>query len=50
VVEDLARARVALPARLTAHEIEVQRMEPIPPSLEDVFVALVHAQGGAPVD
>jgi ABC-2 type transport system ATP-binding protein len=49
-VTDVAGARAALPARLTAHGVTVTGIEQIEPSLEDVFVALVRAEGGAPVD
>jgi ABC-2 type transport system ATP-binding protein len=41
-----ARVREAL----AAHGIEVAGIRPVEPSLEDVFIALVEAAGGAPVD
>jgi ABC-2 type transport system ATP-binding protein len=39
-----------LPARLAARGIEVAGLREIRPSLEDVFIALVQAAGGAPED
>jgi ABC-2 type transport system ATP-binding protein len=50
VARDLEAAETALTARLAAHGIVLRGMEPIPPSLEDVFVALVSEAGGAPID
>jgi ABC-2 type transport system ATP-binding protein len=50
MVRDLESAAVALPARLAAQGVRLRSMEPIPPSLEDVFVALITEAGGAPVD
>ena len=49
-VEDMSAALDGIPAALAAHQIEVRSMQPIAPSLEDVFIALVQAAGGAPVD
>jgi ABC-2 type transport system ATP-binding protein len=49
-VTDVAAAMVALPARLAAHGVSVDGVEQIAPSLEDVFVARVRAEGGAPAD
>ncbi len=49
-VRDAGRARVALPAVLGAHGVAVHGIRVVEPSLEDVFVALVHAAGGAPTD
>ncbi len=49
-VEDTSAALDGIPAALAAHQIEVRSMQPIAPSLEDVFIALVQAAGGAPVD
>jgi ABC-2 type transport system ATP-binding protein len=46
-VRDLEAARVALPRWLAARGITVHGLEVVEPSLEDVFVALVHAAGGA---
>jgi len=43
VVQDAVQAIPGLRAALTAHNIHVGRMEPIPPSLEDVFVSLTSA-------
>ena len=37
-------------AHLTAAAIPWSAIEPIAPSLEDVFVALVRAEGGAPIE
>jgi ABC-2 type transport system ATP-binding protein len=47
LVEDAAAAREALPAALAARGIGVRALRVVEPSLEDVFVALVHAAGGA---
>jgi ABC-2 type transport system ATP-binding protein len=47
VVEDIDRARSTIPAALESHGLAVLGMEKILPSLEDVFVSLVRAQGGA---
>jgi ABC-2 type transport system ATP-binding protein len=47
VVEDAAEGRVALAAALQARSIGVRSVERVEPSLEDVFVALVRAEGGA---
>ncbi len=49
-VRDADRARTALPALLAARGIAVHGLEVVEPSLEDVFVALVHAAGGALAD
>jgi len=49
-VTDVAQARATLPARLADHGVAVEGVEQITPSLEDVFVARVRAEGGAPVD
>jgi len=46
-VEDARAASATLPALLAARGLAVDRIEPIPPSLEDVFVALVRREGGA---
>jgi len=40
----------SLPAVLAARGIAVSSLRPIPPSLEDVFIARIQAAGGAPVD
>jgi drug efflux transport system ATP-binding protein len=50
MVRDLEAARTALPERLAAQGVTLRDMQQIPPSLEDVFVALVSEAGGAPVD
>ena len=47
VVEDMDRARATIPSTLKPHGITVLEMEKISPSLEDVFVSLVRAEGGA---
>ncbi|MEW6681353.1 MAG: ABC transporter ATP-binding protein [Nitrospirota bacterium] len=47
VVEDEGQARRMIPERLAAHNVTVRGIERIEPSLEDVFVALVRAEGGA---
>jgi ABC-2 type transport system ATP-binding protein len=46
LVEDADAARQALPALLAQRGIAVSEVRAIEPSLEDVFVALVHASGG----
>jgi ABC-2 type transport system ATP-binding protein len=50
MVRDEAAARTALSAHLAAHGVVVRSVTSIPPSLEDVFVAHVHAAGGAPTE
>jgi ABC-2 type transport system ATP-binding protein len=47
VVKDAAQAIPAIREALTAQNMQVHRIEPIPPSLEDVFVALTSPQPGA---
>jgi ABC-2 type transport system ATP-binding protein len=47
VVDDLEAVRGAIPAALAARGIAVRGMNPVSASLEDVFVALVQAEGGA---
>jgi ABC-2 type transport system ATP-binding protein len=47
IVRDLDRARETLPRLLRAAGVPVDSLEPVAPSLEDVFVALVMEQGGA---
>ncbi len=49
-VRDLAEARTAIPQLLEAHRVAYTAMEEIAPSLEDVFIALVRSEGGAPLD
>ena len=46
-VEDARAAREALPGILVAKGLSAERITPIEPSLEDVFVALVRREGGA---
>jgi drug efflux transport system ATP-binding protein len=48
--EDPSAARSRIRDLLAAKGIEVQSIEPIQPSLEDVFVALVEKAGGAVVE
>jgi ABC-2 type transport system ATP-binding protein len=50
LVEDATAARAAFPALLARNGIAVRGITEIAPSLEDVFVARVQAEGGAPVD
>lgn len=47
VVDSVAGATAALPGFLAARGIAVESIEPVRPSLEDVFVALVRKEGGA---
>ena len=49
-VEDEERARAAIPQVLAEAGIAMEKIERITPSLEDVFISLVHAEGGAPID
>ena len=49
-VRDLEEARRELPALLAARGLRTNRLEPVTPSLEDVFVARVRAEGGAAQD
>ena len=46
VVADGQRARRELPAVLAAAGVQTRRIEPVTPSLEDVFVAEVRKRGG----
>ena len=48
--EDAAAAQSRIPSLLAEKGIAVQGIEPIQPSLEDVFVALVEKTGGAVVE
>ena len=49
VVERAQDAIPAIKSALNGHEIKLNRIEPIPPSLEDVFVALTsHSSAGGP--
>jgi ABC-2 type transport system ATP-binding protein len=43
-VEDVAGATARIRGKLESRGIEIRRLEPIPPSMEDVFVALIEAQ------
>ena len=47
-VEDRARGERAIRRRLREESIDVEAIAPVRPSLEDVFVSLVRAEGGAP--
>jgi ABC-2 type transport system ATP-binding protein len=47
-VGDPERARPAIEGALGREGVDVTAMEPIPPSLEDVFIHLVREAGGAP--
>ncbi len=47
LVEDAAAARETLPRTLAERGIGLTSMTQVEPSLEDVFVAIVHASGGA---
>ncbi len=47
LVRDADAARAAIAERLAARGIRVRAIQQVEPSLEDVFVALVHASGGA---
>jgi ABC-2 type transport system ATP-binding protein len=44
VAEEAHRGEQAIRQALAAHHIEVNRLEPIEPSMEDVFVALIEAE------
>jgi ABC-2 type transport system ATP-binding protein len=46
---DLAGAQEAIAVRLTERGLALHALNPIAPSLEDAFVAIVRAAGGAPV-
>jgi len=47
VVEDEERAMAQIPELLGSHGIALEGLQRVPPSLEDVFVALVREEGGA---
>ena len=47
MVEDAAAARAYLPVLLAGKGLPIRSLEPVRPSLEDVFVALVRREGGA---
>jgi ABC-2 type transport system ATP-binding protein len=47
VVRDVAEARATIPAILESRGVAVRSIEGIAPSLEDVFVSLIRAEGGA---
>ncbi|MFQ6104008.1 MAG: ATP-binding cassette domain-containing protein [Candidatus Glassbacteria bacterium] len=46
-VSNVKRARLEIPGLLASHGIMLSKMESIQPSLEDVFVSLVEAEGQA---
>jgi ABC-2 type transport system ATP-binding protein len=46
VVKDERTAREAITKKLAAHEIQLEDIQQVEPSLEDVFVALVREEGG----
>ncbi|HEX9944682.1 MAG TPA: ABC transporter ATP-binding protein [Thermoanaerobaculia bacterium] len=48
--EDVAAARERIASLLAAKGVRVESVEPVQPSLEDVFVALVEKTGGAVVE
>ena len=48
-LRELAGAREAITARLAERGLTLQALKPIAPSLEDAFVSVVRAAGGAPV-
>ncbi len=50
IVRDEREARAGIPDLLAARGVAVMGIETIPPSLEDVFISMVHHEGGAPVD
>jgi ABC-2 type transport system ATP-binding protein len=50
IVRDAEGARAKIPGLLAERGIALDGIEEIAPSLEDVFVSLVHMEGGAPVD
>ena len=45
---DVASARDAIGRRLADRGVKIDAVEPIPPSLEDVFIARIQEAGGAP--
>jgi hypothetical protein len=47
MVEDAAAAEEYLPVLLASKGLPIRSIEAVRPSLEDVFVALVHREGGA---
>jgi ABC-2 type transport system ATP-binding protein len=47
MVEDAAAAEESLPVLLASQGLPIRSIETVRPSLEDVFVALVHREGGA---
>ncbi len=50
LVEDEARGTETVRRRLQEHGVEARDLAVVEPSLEDVFIALVMEQGGAPED
>jgi len=47
VVRDVAEARTSIPALLASRGVAVQSVEQVARSLEDAFVSLIRAEGGA---
>jgi ABC-2 type transport system ATP-binding protein len=47
IVDDGDTVKREIATRLQQKDIDLQQIEEIPPSLEDVFIALVRAEGGA---
>lgn len=50
MVHNAAEARVTITERLRSRGLTFAEIREIPPSLEDVFIARVHSEGGAAVD
>jgi ABC-2 type transport system ATP-binding protein len=47
VVRDVVEARTSIPTLLESRGVAVQSVEEVAPSLEDAFVSLIRAEGGA---
>jgi len=50
MVHNAAEARDAIATLLRSRGLRFEDIREIPPSLEDVFIAQIHSEGGAPVD